>query len=261
MPASHINLLQCLGVHRSFLDFAVFSRLLKQAKVICFILLSSGIRILCPSRSILRFSIFLLIDFTRSSFLLFHLFLYFRSISLWSLILGTPHISIAFVHFSMYLVISDTVHVRTWQLNMVLSTTAPSLVLASFSLILCVGCVLCYIRIHLATRQIIWSLPHFFRRVLCFPPSISLSSLRRGPLLFWSCFSRRPSSPCVSLQFCCRCKFSAYWTFSLCCDLFRGDCCTRAFFPWFLWFDFRANFAGHILPVFTLLFSVHSHCM
>ena len=135
---------------------------------------------------------------------------------------------------------------------MVLSTTAPSLVLASFSLILCVGCVLCYIRVHLATRQRIWSLPHYFRRVLGFPSSIRLPSHRRGSLLFSSCFSRRPSSPCVSLQFCCRCKFSAYWTFSLCCDLFRGDCCTRAFFPGFLWFWFSCQFG------WTYIARVHS---
>ena len=60
IPASHINLIHCLGVQRYFaLGFSVFSNLLNQPKVTCFILLSSGIRIICPRRSILRFSILL----------------------------------------------------------------------------------------------------------------------------------------------------------------------------------------------------------
>ena len=199
MPASHINLLQCLGVHRSFLDFAVFSRLLKQAKVICFTLLSSGIRILCPSRSILRFSIFILIDFTRSSFFFFPTvfvfsFHFFVALDSWNSthidsICPLQYVSCIFLILSLCLL-------GNWTWCFLLPS--PSLVLASFSLILCVGCVLCYIRIHLATRQRIWLLPHYSRRVLCFPPSVRLSSFWRGPLLFWSCFSRRPCSPCYS---------------------------------------------------------------
>ena len=81
-PASLVSFIQYLGVQRYFFfGLGVSSNLLSQPKAIRLVFLFSGRRMTCASRSKLLRSILALTDFIINSFLTFHMFFFFFSIS------------------------------------------------------------------------------------------------------------------------------------------------------------------------------------